>query len=392
MNRYIVAIIAMLMSLVTAGGFAVTSAQQPGRVVHLYQINSITGQSAAYGGRAVQGAELLAKQINDANGFRDSCGNTYTLKLTSWDMVNSREQAIAGLRKAADDPTVLAVLGSTPSTGYVAMVPVAGQLRIPLISPGSNATVKAWNPYAFRVTVSVPVGAPQIMRKLKEKFDIKRVAIIYDISQDAERSEAEFVRDLAGTLGYQVVAFEAFRASDTSFRPQLTTIKAANPDWLGTYGATPELSKIINQMDELGLLGRVEFFGHAGNLNDPQLFDLTNGRVKGGVNWSVAVDLTSPDPKIQKFVSDYRAAFPMDPTVYSVYGYQAVQAAVDAVKRSCTATDREKFRDALATTQVDALGGRVAFDNKRTEPNGENHAGNVIVNRVTGRGTFEIIN
>ncbi len=392
MTRYIVSIVTIFVSLLVAGSVTVTTAQPSSRVVHLYQINSITGQSAAYGGRAVQGAELLAKQINDANGFRDTCGNTYTMKLTSWDMVNSREQAIAGLRKAADDPTVLAVVGSTPSTGYVAMVPVAAQLRIPLISPGSNATVKTWNPYAFRVTVSVPVGAPQIMRKLEEKFDLKRVAIIYDISQDAERSEAELVRDLAGKVGYEIVAFEAFRAGDTSFRPQLTTIKAANPDWLGTYGATPELSKIVNQMDELGLLGKVQFFGHAGNLNDPQLWDLTSGRVKGGVNWSVAVDLTSPDPKIQKFVSDYRATFPADPTVYSVYGYQSVQAVVDAVKRSCTATDREKFRDALATTQIDALGGRVAFANPRADPNGENQAGTVMVNRVTGRGTFEIMN
>lgn len=391
MNGHAMPMAGLALSLLLAGGTTAVFAQQE-RVVHLYQINSITGQSGPYGGRAVQGGELLAKQINDAGGFRDNCGNVYRLKLTDWDMVNSREQAIGGLRKAADDSTVLAAIGSTPSTGYVAMVPVAGQLRIPVVSPGSAAAVKAWNPYAFRVTVTVQAGAPQMMRKLKEKFDLKQVAIIYDITQDSERSEAELVRDMADKLGYKIVAFEAFRAADTDFRPQLTRIKAANPEWVGTYGAAPELSKIINQMDELGVLGKVHFFSHVGILNDPQLWDLTSGRVKGGINWSVALDLNSSDPKMQKFVRDYRASFPVEPTVYSIYGYQAVEAVADAVKRACTATDREKVRDALAVTSIDVLGGRVVFDNKRSEPNGENRAGAVIVNRVTGRGTFEVIN
>ena len=95
------------------------------RVVHFYQVNALTGQAGSYGTRSIHGVELGAKHINEAGGFTDICGNKYTIKLGVWDMANSREQAIAGLRKAADDRTVLAVLGSTPSTGFAAMEPVA---------------------------------------------------------------------------------------------------------------------------------------------------------------------------------------------------------------------------------------------------------------------------
>jgi len=38
---------------------------------------------------------------------------------------------------------------------------------------------------------------------------------------------------------------------------QLTTIKGANPEWLGVYAANPEGSKIVNQMDELELLSTI---------------------------------------------------------------------------------------------------------------------------------------
>ncbi len=340
------------------------------RVVHFSQVNALTGQAGSYGTRSIHGVELGAKHINEAGGFTDTCGNKYTIKLDVWDMANSREQAIAGLRKAADDHTVLAVLGSTPSTGFAAMEPVAGQVKMPLIATGSAVPIKKWNPYAFRVTIATPVAAPHFLKVLKEKFNPKRVAVLYDITQDALRAEAELIRDLAPKIGYELVAFEAFRVNDADFRAQLTTIKGTNPEWLGVYAANPEGSKIVNQMDELELLSKVHIFSGYGVFQDPTYWDLSNGKIKGAINWAVAFDLASPDPQMQKVVAD---------------------SAVDAVKRSCTATDREKFRDALGQTKLEALAGPVVFNSPRTEPNGENQGGSVIISRITGRDSYEVI-
>ena len=103
-------------------------------MLHLYLVNAFTGQSAPYGLDNIEGNKLAAKRINEAGGFTDNLGNKYTIKLSDWDMGNSREQAIAGVRKAAGDPSVLAVLGPAPSTGFVPIVPVAGQLKIVVIA------------------------------------------------------------------------------------------------------------------------------------------------------------------------------------------------------------------------------------------------------------------
>jgi branched-chain amino acid transport system substrate-binding protein len=374
--------------LALAGGHAGSAAEQ--RVVHFFQDNALTGQAGTYGTRSIHGVELAAKQINEAGGFSDTCGNKYTIRLSVWDMANSKEQAIAGLRKAADDPTVLAVLGSTPSTGFAAMEPVAGQVKMPVIATGSAVPIKKWNPYAFRVTIATPVAAPYFLKEFNQAFHPKRVAILYDITQDALRAEAQLIRDLAAQTGFETVAFEAFRVNDTDFRAQLTTIKGTNPDWLGLYAANTEGSKIINQMDEAGLLGRVHIFSGYGVFQDPTYWDLTSGKIKGAINWAVAFDLRSTDPLMRKVVADYKH-FPEEPTIYSVYGYQALQAAVDAVKRACTATDREKFRDALADTKLEALGGRVVFLNPAAEPNGENQGGRVIISRITGRDSYELV-
>jgi len=388
MQQFIFSLGVALLALLMAGHCAPLRAED--RVVHFFQVNALTGQAGSYGTRSIHGVELAAKHLNDAGGFTDTCGHTYTIKLSVWDMANSREQAIAGLRKAADDASVLAVLGSTPSTGFAAMEPVAGQVKMPIIATGSAVPIKKWNPYAFRVTIATPVAAPYFLQVFKAKFNPQRVALLYDITQDALRAEAELIRDLAKKIGYEIVAFEAFRVNDTDFRAQLTTIKGTNPEWLGVYAANTEGSKIVNQMEELGLLSKVPIFSGYGVFQDPTYWDLSDGRIKGALNWAVAFDLTSTDPQMQKVVADYKS-FPEEPTIYSVYGYQALQAAVDAVKRACTATDREKFREALAHTKIEALAGTVAFESPRSAPNGENQGGAVIISRITGRDSYEVI-
>jgi branched-chain amino acid transport system substrate-binding protein len=422
--------------LVPQAGETMMAKEGEQREAHFWEVNALTGQSASYGVRSVHGIELAAKHVNDAGGFQDDCGNTYTVKLTVHDMANNREQAISGLtarpdgrgvdrlpghvprgprrpdrlripglpggygrrqevlRKAADDPTVIVSLGSTPSTGFVPMVPVAGQVKLPIIGTGTAAPISEWNPYAFRVTVTTKAAVPQFMATMVERFDsFKKVALIYDITQDANRAEAELIRDLAGEIGYEIVAFEAFRGGDKDFRAQLTAIRGTDPGWVGIYGAAPEGTAIINQMSEMGFLEEVEFFTGFGSFNGANWWDLTDGKVKGGVNWAVGFDLGSEDSLMKQVVADYGTNFEEDIDIYSVYGYQAFQAAVDAVKRACTATDREAFRDALATTNIQALGGNVILDSPRDNPLGENRSGAIIVNRTTGREAteFEVI-
>ena len=374
----------LLLVVATLTAPAPASSQE--KVVHFSSINGQTGQSAAYGSKVIEGVNLAAKTINDAGGFSDKCGAHYKLKITTGDMANSREQAVSLLRQAAGDSTVLAVIGPSPSTGYVPMVPVSGQLKVPVIATGSAAPIKEWNPWAFRINTVSKVAVPTLMRALKAKFDLKRIAIVYDVTQDGQRGEAEFIRNSAKDVGYEVVAFEAFRAGDNDFRPQLSKIKAAKPEWLGIYGATPELAKVVNQMAELGL--KAEILTGFGTFNDPVAWDLTEGRVKGGYSWSAYFALEDPmRPEVGKMVQAYKKEYGHDPTLYSFYGWDAVQVYVETVKRSCTATDRDKFRQALNTIDnFPVLSGKATFKNP---PEGENLTAAVIVNRTTGRGAFE---
>jgi len=141
-------------------------------------------------------------------------------------------------------------------------------------------------------------------------------------------------------------------------------------------------------MAELGI--KASILTGFGTFNDPVVWDLTEGKVKGGYSWSAYFALEDPArPEIAKMVQLYKKEYGHDPTLYSFYGWDALNVYVETAKRACTATDREKFRQALNTIDnVPTLSGKATFKNP---PDGENLSAAVIVNQTTGRGTFEVL-
>ncbi|MBI4507182.1 MAG: ABC transporter substrate-binding protein [Chloroflexi bacterium] len=356
------------------------------KVVKLAGVNAMTAQSASYGTRGQHGAQLAAKLVSAAGGFTDSCGNTYTIDVSTGDMANDRNQAIALGRKAAEDKDVLAVVGPTPSPGFIALVPVAEQVKIPVVAIGAAAPIKEWNRWAYRPAVSASLADAQMAKRLHQKFKIGKMALIYDQTQDAQAGSAKIVRDQAKDVGYEVVAYEAFRVGDQDFRTQLTKIKGTGADWLGVYAATPELAKITQQMVEVGV--KANLFTGFGTFNDPVAWDLSNGTIKGGYTWA-GVNMNAKDQRLQDFIKAYKANFTDEPTYYSALGYDAVLLVADGVKRSCSNVDREKLIEALSKTDgYQGIVGKITFKNP---PSGENLTGDVVVTRTTGRGDFELV-
>ena len=83
------------------------------------------------------------------------------------------KQAVTIFRQFATDTSVMASLGPTNSVGFVPVVPIAGQVKLPLIGDGSGAPIKEWNPYAYRVNPisgsAVPVMLKKVVAKLRHQ-------------------------------------------------------------------------------------------------------------------------------------------------------------------------------------------------------------------------------
>ena len=60
----------------------------------------------------------------------------------------------------------------------------------------------------------------------------------------------------------------------------------------------------------------------------------------------------------------------------------------EKMKPSAAALDTNR---AYPEDHLDALAGSVAFHSPRSEPNGENQGGSVIISQITGRDSYELI-
>ena len=267
---------------------------------------------------------MAVEEINAAGGWTDGAGKKYQIEMTVGDMANDAKQAITLFPPIRHRPQVIAVLGPTNSVGYVPLVPVAGQIKLPSIGNGSGAPIKEWNPYGFRVNPVATVAVPVLLQKVVAKEGIKKIAVIYDQTQDAQAGDANVCKELAGKIGYEIVAFEAFRAGDQDFSPQITKIRSLKPDAIYVAAATGDGIKVVSQIREAGIDKRL-ITGY-GSFQDPVYWDGTRGVVKGDYTW-LAQDLTSPSAPLKAFLDKYNARFTQqEATSFSTYGYDGVMA------------------------------------------------------------------
>lgn len=352
--------------------------------IKIGHLQSHTGPSAPYGIRGRDGARLAAEDINSAGGV--AIGATkFQIEISDADVANDPRQAVSLFRQFAGDPSVVAILGPINSVGFLPCVPVAGQSEMPLIGNGSLAPIKEWNPWAYRENTISAVATPALIRAVVDKDKIKRLAVIFDQTQDNQVGDAAICKNLAAQLGYEVVAFEAFRAGDQDFSPQIATIRGSKPDAVFVAAATGDGVKVVSQLRELGL--QQKLLTGSGSFQDPVFWDNTKGAIKGDYTW-LAQDLASPSPELQSFLTRYNSRFPQQATLFSINGYDSVLVLVEALKRA-GAVDRQKLQQSLASLEMQtALGSNIKFVNP---PSGDNIKGSAVVVEITGRGTYRRI-
>ena len=363
----------------------VTKARAASHAIKISQIETLSGPWASYGIRGSQGALMAISELTEAGGFTDSEGNEYSVSHTMEDMGSESRQAITLFRQYARDPSVVASVGPTNSVGFLPIIPVAGQLSLPLVGDGSGAPAKGWSAWAFRVNPVASTAIPVMMSSLKAELGFNRLGIIYDQSQDAQAGDAEIANELAGELGYEVVAYEAFRKGDQDYSPQIAVIKNADPDAIFVASTTGDGGNIVNQIKAFGL--DMPLFTGYGSFRDEIYWDTTDGKVNGGYTW-LGVDTASASGSLRDWIARHNEAFDLEANSFSVYGYDAVFAIVEAVRRAAS-PDRAAIQAELANFEYEApLGTRITFKNP---PHGNNLTPAISVIQVTGRGEYRVV-
>ena len=242
-----------------------------------------------------RGPLSLIEEINAAGGVLGK-----KLKLITDDDQSQAGQPATIARKLISQDKVVAVLGEVASSKSLEAAPICQQSKIPMISPAStNPKVTEVGDYIFRVCFIDPFQGT-VMSKFAQSKGWKNVAVLTDVKQDYSVGLAEFfIKDFKASGG-QIVKEQKYSTGDKDFKPQLTSIKAANPDAIFVPGYYGEVSLIAKQARLLGI--KAPLLGGDGWVGDSLL--KVAGNALDGSFFSCHFSSDDKSPEVQGFVKN----------------------------------------------------------------------------------------
>jgi len=305
-----------------------------------------TGTAAAFGEMIQRGAELKAKEINEAGGI-----NGMKLILSFGDDAGTDKEAKLIATRFATDKRILAVVGHFNSSCSLAGKDIYKENGIVALSPGStNVSVCEGSDWTFRNLYRDDFQGTFIARYIKTKLtEYPSVAVLFD-NDDYGRGLRDAFTAEAKKIELNVVASEAYDRENTDFTAQLTSIKGKNPDIIFISGLYGEAALIVRQARRLGI--KALFFG-ADGVDSPD-FLKNAGASADGTYLTTPFTFGAGGEGASKVAAAFEAEFGVAPDTWAALTYDAMGMIAEAIEKTYNkdaelAINRKAIRDHLAS-------------------------------------------
>jgi len=320
---------------------------------------SMTGGAAAYGATQKEGAELAVQQINAAAGSGLKIAPVFE------DDASVPQQGTNVYNKLINGDKVAVIIGPTLSNTAKITNPIAQQAGVAVLGVSNTAGgITEIGDYIFRNSLTEAVVIPNTIKVAKQKLGLKKVVLFFGNDDAFTKSGADVFRNVLKAEGIQILGEQTFAKGDRDFSPQLTQIKAQNPDAIVCSALVEEASGIVNQARQLGIPKTVRIIGGNG-FNSPALIKNT-GEASEGVIVGAAWNISSTSPLNLKFVDDYTKKYGRPPDQFGAQAFAGVQISYQAAKEGNAADNRKGIRDAMKKIKgMDTLLGKFSFTEGR---------------------------
>jgi branched-chain amino acid transport system substrate-binding protein len=312
-----------------------------------------TGPNAQLGINISNGVELALEQHNAKSGVTQ-------VKLIKYDTQGDPTQATNQAKKALTDK-VVAIVGPAFSGESKTADPIFEEAGIPNVSPSATAVSLAQNGWKFwhRVLANDDVQGPGDADFIAKTLNAKTAAVIDDQSEYG-KGLADAVRKQLATAGVKVAVNDSINPDASSFSSTVNKVKPANPDVVFFGGYYSAAGKLVKQLKDGGVQGT--FMSGDGTL-DAQFINGGGAAANGALLSCTCSSATgSTDPAVQKFATDYKAKFNVDPATYSAEGFDATNAILQAIDAGKTSSS--DINDFVSSIDFKGVSKQIKFDSK----------------------------
>jgi branched-chain amino acid transport system substrate-binding protein len=345
----------------SGGQVAGTSATPPGSI-KVGLNGELTGSIPVVGDSFRKGAELAAKEINDAGGL-DVGGQKYKVELSLEDNEDKAESAAAAAQKLAS-AGVLAMIGPNASRNAIPAAEVAESAKMPMITPWStnakttlDAKTNQPKQFVFRAAFIDDFQGVVAAKFAMQQLKTTKPAVLFDVSSEYNKGIAEVYKKALEGANISLVAYESYTKGDKDFSAQLTKIKNSGADSLFLPNYYSEVPLQVQQAHKLGFTGPILGSDSWGN---QELISLCGADCEGSY-FTTHYAADNATPKAQSFITAYQAAYSKVPDDVAALTYDSFGLLFQAIK-SAGKIDRQAVRDALAAiTSYEGVTGTMQF-------------------------------
>lgn len=329
-----------------------TAAQPAAGTIRLGTLVPLTGRSSPSGESMVNGARLAVSEANAAGGVLGR-----QIELVVEDDACDPGTAVTAARTLVGKDIVASV-GGYCSSATVPTLKIFRSAGVPMVVAQSNSTDLLAPKYdsVFLICGTVTAEADFAVGWMK-RLGGHRLAVVHD-GTSFPITLAESTAAAAKRAGDPVVTGEYELSQGAPDYSRITRkVLAGNADIVYYTGYYAEASQLIKDLRHDGFAGKIVVGD--GATDGPLLANLTPAQSRDV--YGTALIFPEFLPELADWSRRYRTAFGSAPGPSTVEAYDAVKVALDAIKRAGS-VDHEAVRQAIATTDLDAMSGPLSFN------------------------------
>ncbi len=272
-----------------------------------------------------------ASQRNGALlAFKNAPGNVRVRHEVS-DTGVAPEVAVNALERAVSRDRVAAVTASMLGTQMLAMLPVALEHKVPLVTVSGTAQITEMNnPYVFRFFPGDNVTKVAHVRYAVEELGKKRIAVIYQTTAYGQSGRRHIAANLK-KLNLEPVFEEALEVQVRDMSPVLSKARAANPDVLLIHLHSGPTALLIRQAAAMNF-GLPIVAGSAMH-QPPTAALLEPAELRGVCAEANASPVSGGSPEMERFLAQYRKEFNSEPDGFALGQYDGLMMVLEAAAK-----------------------------------------------------------
>ncbi len=310
----------------------------------LGSIQDLSGPIAGFGKQVRNGMQLAVEEINEQGGI-----NGRKVKLIVEDHAYDPKKAVLAAQKLVNQDKIFMMIGHIGTAQNMAAMPIQFEKNVINFFPVTAAR-EMYEPfnklkYSFAATYydQMRTAVPKLV---KEK-GAKKVCTMYqddDFGLEVERGAEAGLK----SIGMEFAEKTSFKRGATDFSSQITKMQSAGCDFVVMGTLIRETIGGIGTARKLGY--NPTFIGSSGAYTD--LIHKLGGKAMDGFYAAMTVQNPYTDeqsPPLRFWANKYKTKFNEDPTVFSVYGYLAINSFATAATKAGANLTTESFIKVMDT-------------------------------------------